>query len=377
LCFVRLLERTASVVISILVTLVLLELVLQLVSPGSLNNQNIRVYDAVVGNRFEKNLDTVIDTGTGPHKILTNSLGYIGNDVSVEKPEGTYRIVNVGDSYAEGVQEVDWDKNFVALLAPDLRALTGREVESLNFGFSGRGTQEAYWAYAYVARDVRPDHVILWFTIANDFANNYIPERPGASVRNTGGGVKAVLKKSALATFVFERVKGNEVALKCMRLLGLTNAVITEDSIDTPSFENQINYSTDEQLAQQQHQSYQTTKDLLKLFATAVENDGGEFTVIVIPQFTDQKTFEQLFRDRYGATTDVYDFSKAERELVAIFEELDIDHYLLRSDLRTYEVQDNSCGSLWGDHFTACGHRTASRLTASFLAPRIAGSARP
>lgn len=372
-----LLAKALSVLLSVVVTLGLLEVGIRIMSPGSLHNQNIRVYDADVGYRFEKNINTVIDTGNGPHRIRTNSLGYIGTDVSQEKPDSTYRIVNIGDSYAEGVQEVDWDKNFVSLLPKKFSDQQVQNVESVNLGFSGRGTQEEYWAYKYVGKTLTPDLVILWVTIANDIANNYVPERQVALEKNSQGTAKQLLKKSALATFIFERIKGNAYALSVLRKAGLTNAVITEDFAHVPSTENKINYGTFTEIVPAQTQAYETTRQLLRAFRDETQADGVRFVVVVIPHFTDEEKFKELFADKYGEVLSQYDFTKAERELKKILTDLGVEHLFLRESLRTYELSGASCGPLWGDHFTACGHDIAASLVATYLAPSLTRSAQP
>ena len=92
------------------------------------------------------------------------------------KPEGTYRIAVVGDSFAEALQ-VDIKDTFEnileGLLEKDLKLKRySPHFEVMNFGVNGWSTVQEYLRYINEIRDFSPDMVILAFTVGSDFGNN-------------------------------------------------------------------------------------------------------------------------------------------------------------------------------------------------------------
>jgi lysophospholipase L1-like esterase len=110
------------------------------------------------------------DDQTGlDYRIRTNSLGMREREVSERKPPGKKRILIIGDSIAFGTGvEAEW--RFSDFLS---RAL-GSDVEVLNAGVSGWGTDQELLYYEKIGKKLDPDVVILTFTMANDVINNML-----------------------------------------------------------------------------------------------------------------------------------------------------------------------------------------------------------
>jgi lysophospholipase L1-like esterase len=106
------------------------------------------------------------------HVVDVNSLGLRDREVSRDKPSGLFRILVLGDSYAEGKQ-VAFDEIFTerveALLS---REVPGRRWEVVNAGVSGYGTADEVEFFERYGRRLQPDLVILAFTIGNDVHDN-------------------------------------------------------------------------------------------------------------------------------------------------------------------------------------------------------------
>jgi hypothetical protein len=106
----------------------------------------------------------------GSWKNTTNSRGFRNaRDIPYEKPVGTFRVLSLGDSHAQG-NEVRQEQTFSAVLE---RALSGsdRSAEVLNTGVSGFGTAEQLVLLENEGVKYRPDAVVLGF-FANDFDDN-------------------------------------------------------------------------------------------------------------------------------------------------------------------------------------------------------------
>jgi GDSL-like Lipase/Acylhydrolase family len=106
--------------------------------------------------------------------VRINGDGLRDREHSIAKPPNTLRIAVLGDSYTEAFQ-VAFESSFCAMLEKKLRecaALSGRNVEVINFGVSGYGTaqelitlRENVWRYS-------PDVVLLAVTTNNDISDN-------------------------------------------------------------------------------------------------------------------------------------------------------------------------------------------------------------
>lgn len=133
----------ASAAITLLVVFVVAEIGLRL-SPleGRAFALNELPLPGLIGDYFPGQRGTVEiggDDGEQPHRydFTTNAQGFRGPLVSWDKPEGTYRILAIGDSYTWG-DGVGDDDVWVRLLEQEL-ARCG-PVEVINAGFVGRNT---------------------------------------------------------------------------------------------------------------------------------------------------------------------------------------------------------------------------------------------
>ena len=110
----------------------------------------------------------------GEAYVRINSDGLRDREHAIAKPQGTFRIAIVGDSYCEALS-VPLEEAFWAVMGEKLEecnAFPGRKVEVINFGVSGYGTaqelltlREKVWKYS-------PDLVLLAVTSNNDITDN-------------------------------------------------------------------------------------------------------------------------------------------------------------------------------------------------------------
>ena len=106
-----------------------------------------------------------------------NSVGWRDGEHAIEKPDGTYRILGLGDSYIFGQGVQPRDRCLDRLPAELHRTWRQTEFETINTGQSGYNTgqelrllQECGWKYS-------PDLVILHF-VPNDIEENIYTEKP-------------------------------------------------------------------------------------------------------------------------------------------------------------------------------------------------------
>jgi hypothetical protein len=95
-----------------------------------------------------------------------NSNGFHDVERKVNKDEGTFRILGIGDSFSFGV--VPHGYNYLTLLEHGLNR-QGLNVEVVNMGIPGANTIDYLGLLVREGIELRPDMVLLSFFIGNDF----------------------------------------------------------------------------------------------------------------------------------------------------------------------------------------------------------------
>jgi len=104
----------------------------------------------------------------------TNSLGFIGDEVNIEKEEGTFRIIVLGDSFSEAMQ-VPSDKNFSGRLQYLLNNhphKKNKKFEVLNTGVSGYSPLNYYLYFKRELAQLKPDLVLVQMFANDVFEDN-------------------------------------------------------------------------------------------------------------------------------------------------------------------------------------------------------------
>lgn len=115
-----------------------------------------------------------IHRSEGLGEVSTNRFGFRDVEWKLEKPEQSYRIAVVGDSFVAAL-EVDREKRFTELLAKRLEReavhLPGA-VEIMNFGLPGFGPAQELQVLRHKVARFQPDMVLLAVFTGNDICNN-------------------------------------------------------------------------------------------------------------------------------------------------------------------------------------------------------------
>ncbi len=124
------------------------------------------IYDERLGWRNIPNWKT---TANG-HTLTINSKGLRDREYPYQKPPGTMRILVLGDSFAWGYGVAD-DQVFSEVLEAKFEQ-TGANIEVLNGGVSGWGTDQEYLFLVDEGIKYAPDLVVLAIYVVNDVDNN-------------------------------------------------------------------------------------------------------------------------------------------------------------------------------------------------------------
>jgi lysophospholipase L1-like esterase len=106
----------------------------------------------------------------GTH-VQTNVHGFRDREHALQKRDGALRILLLGDSFMEALQ-VEFADAFPSLLERDLHSLLGCEVEVINAGVSGWGTDDEVTYLTRKGKQFHPDVVLFAATLHNDVSDN-------------------------------------------------------------------------------------------------------------------------------------------------------------------------------------------------------------
>jgi lysophospholipase L1-like esterase len=171
----KLLLLSGSTVFGLLMLELLLHWVMPPVLPGmaTADTPNAALYSwALPPNSWMSEADP--DTGRVSY-FRTNARGWKDREHTLAKPETTFRIVVLGDSYTYGV--VPMDQQYTTRVEAMLRERGWPQCEVISIGVSGWGTDQALEALVSEGLRYQPDLVIYQFC-SNDLLENLYPE-PG------------------------------------------------------------------------------------------------------------------------------------------------------------------------------------------------------
>jgi lysophospholipase L1-like esterase len=169
----RRLQNAGLAAVSLLLTLLLLELGVRLFVPTSrwlfLDATRDWQIDRGVGWINKPNLDTTSQTPFGWVRFRTNPDGLIPFDAAHEKPPGVVRVMVFGDSMTVG-RSVAQDEIYTARLEQALRE-RGISAEVINAGVQGYSTDQSLLLMQRWIPVYRPD-LVLYGSTLNDYAGN-------------------------------------------------------------------------------------------------------------------------------------------------------------------------------------------------------------
>ena len=114
-------------------------------------------------------LEESIDNVTGVYKINSDSLN-IEKDFKIEKPDNTFRVVTLGDSWTFGMF-VNTNVNYPSMLEKKLNTMTCDGIDNfevINLGMIGYDVTYSAERYAIRGKKYNPD-LIIWFIKDHNF----------------------------------------------------------------------------------------------------------------------------------------------------------------------------------------------------------------
>ena len=392
----RVLLNVTVVAASLTVGLLLAELVLRAIGFGY---PPFLQPDAVTGLSHRPNTSGWHGK-EGRAYVSINSQGLRDRERSIAKPAGIYRVVVLGDSYAEALQ-VSVEKTFWRLLERRLEACafqSGKKVDVVNLGVSGFGTGQALRMLQSRGLAYQPDLVILAFFPGNDVRNNsrelepdklrpfYLLDASGAlrlddtfassaefrrrtgRIRRAGKELSRYLRTLQLIYYVkdLREMKNEQVAAVASSPAGgeTRGQAAGEAGLDDQVFR----IPADDKW----RNAWQLTERLILELKQTASSVGSEFVVVVLSigmQVHPLKAVREAFARQLG----IEDLLYPERHMREFGQRTDTRVINLASDLQRYAERNNvylhgfANTSMGSGHWNEAGHSAAAELIGNQL----------
>lgn len=166
---VRAVLRVVLLATSLLFSLAFGELAVRIVAP-----QDLSIWDNTRDGLTVHRVHADVYLPTYHQQIRTNGLGMRDAERSLEKADGSTRVLLFGDSFLEALQ-VPFEKSLPFLLEEQLdREVPG--LETVNLAVSGWGTDDELTYLERYGLALQPDGILMVMTLHNDLNDNALLE---------------------------------------------------------------------------------------------------------------------------------------------------------------------------------------------------------
>lgn len=408
--------NTALVIVSTVISCILIEFGARLYFFGSLRPLQTKAYGSFrkptekFGWRLMPNIDVWLRRLDYSVRYRTNSHGFHDVEREYTKPDETYRIAVLGDSFMESYV-VNYKDSFAAVLENNLNKKLKRNVEVINLGVGGYGTVQEYLMQVSVAEKYDPDMIILSFLIVNDIRNNSLALEnsmwPSNALKVRGRPYVAGWKDDGRPEltlpepeYIADRVEAFEGIKE--REEKWLDGLIIKDYIDRfrtglkeqdqsirrdpnamlglhlKEFDGELGKGlgredhTTEEWARMWGESAETTYRLIQAMQKRAHENDSAFCVFAIPARIVLEEDKQMAVKKQFPEA-LFDFDAPHVQFRQNMERMEIDHLDLLPHFR--EIYGAGGGPLYNQiadrHWNVKGYRVAGGIVADFLIPRI------
>tara|TARA_Y100000031_G_scaffold60740_1_gene68556 strand:+ start:270 stop:1517 length:1248 start_codon:yes stop_codon:yes gene_type:complete len=371
--------------ISIIFFLIILEIGLRILSPQQL--YVVRSTPWLERENIPNMHTTLTNLDTNEQiSIDINSKGFRDHEIDYEKPDNTFRILVLGDSFTEA-RQVQLNETFHKLLETKLNNQNNKNTNNTNnnnninqynyqviaAGVSGYGTENnlAYlneWGLRY-----EPDIVILQFLGNNDIRDNYFgnlylhnhtyntleknyPLKYSLTKRIFDKVRIAINSRLHIGVFFEKKLTNLNIIESILLKTGLINKKESQDvkqsfTVEAEPWTNEIYHGWDE------------TKLLIKEMNTKCNQNNAHLIIMLTP--TDFQVYDEEYKkyEQLISTTlnKIYNSTKVELMIIDFAQQNDINYLYLLPKL----IDSSTTNDYFGEkdtHFTKLGHELTSNL---------------
>jgi lysophospholipase L1-like esterase len=360
-------------------------------------------YDPRLGWRHVPNRTVRFTTPEYDVTERFNSRGVRGPEYSLEKPPGEFRIVILGDSFAEGYT-VEFNELFSEILKRRLNE-EGHRTEVINLGVAGYSTDQELLLYQSEGKRYRPDLTILMFHDNDVWYNaqerylpwgrgskpvfalehgelrlTNVPVPPPAPARPAEDHVGIVpvdvplttrLKmtlsnRSALYRWTRDAIKTNAALASLAAALGMTEGTVGDVKVPVAKEFGVYHDPYGPETAQ----AWKLTAALIGQLKREARASGSELLVFYVPMRAAVYDEEwDRFKQHHGLSDERWRITRGAEELHDVLKRLKIDHLDPLEDFRAWSKRDSQDSERLyfkrDGHWSRSGHRVAGEILAN------------
>ena len=358
--------RSVTVLISIFITLVLVELCIRLLAPQPKYYQPQYLYSAddELGVVLTPGFEGRMHSAEGSTAIRINTRGLRDREHEDSMP---FRILGLGDSFTFGTM-VELEKTFLAILETRLAKEHTTKSDVVKAGITGYGTDQEYKLLTKLFDQYRPNVVLLFFYL-NDVLETSMPDftvedgycvppqnirRKGRRRRRTMKRRLAVLMNSLHSpSFLVNRLSNVPAFRKAFS--GILAKARREDAKRLQLYCTENTTKTDEKWA--------LVGDYLKKISAFTSEKGSKLLVAYIPE-NRQADIDLWGKDmsQFSAGKVTYDRLHPNAQLAEICRKEAIPFLDMTSEFKTKVEGGGELYFTLDPHFNNTGHDLAAQL---------------
>ncbi|MBN1202851.1 MAG: SGNH/GDSL hydrolase family protein [Anaerolineae bacterium] len=230
------------------------------------------------GWTLEPNLHARIFSTNGLVEIKVNETGFRDKTYPRTRQTGVTRLLVLGDSFTLALETPQQDTFHVLL-----EERYGGAVEVISMASSGYETLQEYLVYQYVGRDYKPDVVLLMLYVGNDLdGNGGWPDLPYYSLND---GELTLHQYPYTGEFNLPLVVGQRATplMKTSMLAFIAGSILINRDQDAVLARDECDYIAASNYPDLLPGDWALTEALLLALRDAVEADGGDFKLAVLP----------------------------------------------------------------------------------------------
>ncbi len=364
---------------SFVISLIIAELFLRMIIPlNSDQDLQYRIPHPELGWTLKPNTSHIRHRLRKNIKVSYNAKGWRDIEHQIQKPEGVFRILVLGDSYMEAYT-VEFEQSFAYRLQLNAKN-AGYDVEVINMGVGGYGTLQEYLVFEQFGKQYSPDLVLLAFYTMNDLRDNslelsnldthphldskqpdqwqiipadfeLIQQRFLEAEKRYKTKASNWTRQSALYQLI-KRIRSQPKQTK-YEILG-SNAIGVSHCQDQPAYSR----------------AWITTERILTRLKNQVEKIGSELIVFTVPAIMEVDPDHMLQALSFTTNPEMFCLEQApgNLHLSQILSKLDVELIDLLPDFRkNFREHDVQLFPLDDGHWNAAGHALAAQRILSEL----------
>lgn len=352
--------RVALLTVSLGIVIVCGEFVVARLAP-----QDLSIWDSLRDGLTVHRVHADVYLPGVDQRIQTNNLGMRDRERMIEKPEDTFRLLVLGDSFMEALQ-VPIEESFPALLEERIEDPSST-VEVVNLSVSGWGTDDEVTYLERHGLSLSPDGILIMMTLHNDVSDNLMFE---FHTMDPSGLRARPVSAMPLPRYAIQKLKAYLAGSSQIYQLAYQTSVRGRVRRGAVQLDRHVASLLRRDSSPEVERGWKVTLALLDKAASLIERNGAWLAIGMIPLRVQVEDAAYLkFLDTHGLSADLMQRDAPQRRLDAWARSRGIPIVDLLPAFEARAGESNEILYLPVDgHWSAAGHALAAREIATALA---------